>query len=286
MIAIPQIQVMETQTPRGKRVVKIIRAPNVINLQKRGTLIATRWLASSPYAKYQEIMNEMNREYLRKLAEYSQQMKRWKMEMENYTATQIKQLKQKYDEMLKERLREYAKLNADLLFVQMVNSGVNTSKAKEIVLDFLTRSYVPFSEASDIVVRLEEKYKPKITPPAPSPTSSYSGGGGGGGSRRKTSTSSGSTYTPTTPSTPTDISSKIEKVNEAAEKASSTGYREVPTNVPGVTAVVDESGNITGYHDYVRGVCTIEPPKPTFEYYNPFTNPYYSPYTCPVYPYI
>jgi len=266
---IPEPQLKVVQTPYGRTVVKIIPAPNVINLRKRGSLIATRWLASSPYAKYQEIMDEMNREYLRKLGEYVRQMQRWKMEMENYTTSQIKQMKQRYDEMLRKQLRTMASSYSDLLYAKLINSGIDPNKAKEIVLDFLTRSYVPIAQATDILNNLEKRYKPKITQISQPPTPSYSGGGGGGSRRRKTSTSSGSTYTPTT-STPTDISSKIEKVNEAAEKASKTNYKEISTNVSGVYAIVDKNGNIIGYDDTNRGICTITPPS-------------YAQYTCPAF---
>ena len=243
---IPEPQLKVVQTPYGRTVVKIIPAPNVINLRKRGSLIATRWLASSPYAKYQEIADEMNREYLRKLAEYSQQLKKWKMEMEDYTATQIKQLQQKYEDMLKEQIKSYATTYSDLLYMKLVNSGLSAEKAKEVVLDFLTRSYVPFSRATDIVVNLEKKYAPKITP-QPTPTVSSGGGGGSsrrrrssGGSRRRRSSYSGST--------------SIADINKAAESASNTSYKEVPTTKPNVTAVVDESGKISCYHDYNRGI--------------------------------
>jgi len=259
MIPEPQIQIMQTQTPYGRRTVRIIRAPNVINLQKRGTLIATRWLASSPYAKYQEITDEMNREYLRKLGEYARQMQRWKMEMENYTTSQIKQLRQKYDEMLKEQLRTIATTYSDLLYMRLINLGINPNKAREIVLDFLTRSYVPMAQATEILSNLEKRYKPKVQTTQPS-TPSYSSGS----SRRVSHSSHVSSVKPiyqdivysgsTPPSLATSPEIKMQQINEVAERVSSTKYKEIPTTKPNVTAVVDESGKITCYHDYNRGI--------------------------------
>jgi len=219
---------------------RIVRErPVVINLNRRYSLLALNWLARSPYAAFQTQLDELERQYREKLLNLQLQYEEKIRNLMNASYNERLQAMRQYLSEWNKLVQEIQMLRLQLEQAkQQGATSVNEKMVERVrALEETAKKYQDkiakgdFSSVIDEVAK-EQASKAEAVSKAPSTPSAPSHVSSGGGSSRRTS---------------------------------SYSYREVPTNTPGVTAVVDSSGRVVGYHDSRVGMSYAAEYRPQIE---------------------
>jgi len=183
------------------------------DIGKRHGILALRWLARSPYADYQRQLDETQRSWMDRLFQLQSQ----------YNA-KLKELQlANYNERLQELRNFMTQWNKILGEIQSLKAQMQYQaqfpEAQSVNAALHERIRKLEKEANDFVDKIvEEQAIPSVDEAAK------------------------------------ETIEQVEQVKPqtSTRKKKRTYTYETPTNYAGVSAVVDESGNVVGYHDYGR----------------------------------
>ena len=235
---------MKVQTPYGVKEIKIIKSPHVINYQRRAGIIAAKWLAMSPYAKYQELLDQAQREYLAKIKELQLNFQRQLSQMRFQTYNEFLAWKRDMLNQLEQANKERAQQAAEMLFYKLIENGVPEIEAREVVLQYLmnVKPLAKFSndEINAIASQLYENYMKNKKP-------------------EKTQVSQVTQPQQTTVSLSSGRSSRRHRTSkrEVGHSKSESSY--FPTT-PSIVEIRGTSGRVIGYHDNIRKMSYMVPP--------------------------
>jgi len=226
------------------------------DIGKRHGILALRWLARSPYAAYQQQLDETQRSWMDRLfqlqSQYNAKLKELQLANYNERLQELRNFMTEWNKILGEiqSLKGQMQFQAQFPEARSVNAALHErirkleKKANDFVDKIVEEQAIPSIDeaAKDSIEKIESQTK----------------------KRKK------KTYTYEIPTDYSGVSKIVDEAGnvvgyhdygrqmsygvgyEPKEETQKESYKETPTDYSGVSKVVDKAGNVVGYHDYGR----------------------------------